>query len=56
MRAEERSGSLLAAPYTAFLLLFAAYPIGFALVLVFLQWDLVRSCFKTRHASRFNSR
>jgi multiple sugar transport system permease protein len=41
MRAEERSGSLLAAPYTAFLLLFAAYPIGFALVLVFLQWDLV---------------
>jgi len=41
MRAEQRSGSLFAAPYTAFLLLFAAYPIVFALVLVFLQWDLV---------------
>lgn len=41
MRAEQRSGSLLAAPYTAFLLLFAAYPIVFALVLVFLHWDLV---------------
>jgi multiple sugar transport system permease protein len=41
MRAEERSGWLLAAPYTAFLLAFAAYPIVFALVLVFLQWDLV---------------
>ena len=41
MRAEQRSGSLLAAPYTAFLLIFAAYPIVFALVLVFLQWDLV---------------
>jgi multiple sugar transport system permease protein len=41
MRAEQRSGSLLTAPYTAFLLLFAAYPIVFALVLVFLQWDLV---------------
>jgi multiple sugar transport system permease protein len=41
MRAEQRSGSLLAAPYAAFLLVFAAYPIAFALVLVFLQWDLV---------------
>jgi len=41
MRAEQRSGSLLAAPYAAFLLAFAAYPIVFALVLVFLQWDLV---------------
>ena len=41
MRAEQRSGSLLAAPYAVFLLLFAAYPIVFALVLVFLQWDLV---------------
>jgi multiple sugar transport system permease protein len=41
MRAEVRSGWLLAAPYTAFLLAFAAYPIVFALVLVFLQWDLV---------------
>jgi len=41
MRAEQRSGSLLAGPYAAFLLIFAAYPIVFALVLVFLQWDLV---------------
>ena len=41
MRAERRSGSLMAAPYAAFLLVFAAYPILFALVLVFLQWDLV---------------
>ena len=41
MRAEQRSGSLLAVPYAAFLLIFAAYPIVFALVLVFLQWDLV---------------
>ena len=41
MRAEQRSGSLLAAPYALFLLAFAAYPIAFALVLVFLQWDLV---------------
>lgn len=41
MRAEQRSGSLMAAPYTAFLLIFALYPIVFALVLVFLQWDLV---------------
>ena len=41
MRAEERSGWLLATPYTAFLLAFVAYPIVFALVLVFLHWDLV---------------
>jgi len=41
MRAEQRSGSFLAAPYAAFLLIFAAYPIVFALVLVFMQWDLV---------------
>lgn len=41
MRAEERSGALLAAPYVVFLLVFAAYPILFALVLVFLHWDLV---------------
>lgn len=41
MRAEQKSGSLLAVPYAAFLLIFAAYPIVFALVLVFLQWDLV---------------
>ena len=31
----------MAAPYAAFLLAFAAYPIVFALVLVFLRWDLV---------------
>jgi multiple sugar transport system permease protein len=41
MRAEERSGWLLSAPYVAFLLAFALYPIVFALVLVFLRWDLV---------------
>jgi multiple sugar transport system permease protein len=41
MRAEERSGWLLAAPYFAFLGAFVAYPIAFALALVFLQWDLV---------------
>src|SRR5687768_6758747 len=41
MRAEERSGTLLAAPYAGFLLVFAIYPIVFALVLVFLRWDLV---------------
>jgi multiple sugar transport system permease protein len=43
MRAEQRAGSMMAAPYTAFLLIFAAYPILFAVVLVFLQWDLVTS-------------
>jgi multiple sugar transport system permease protein len=31
----------MAAPYTAFLIAFALYPILFALVLVFLKWDLV---------------
>jgi multiple sugar transport system permease protein len=41
MRAEQRSGSLMAAPYAVFLLAFAAYPIVFGLVLVFLHWDLV---------------
>ena len=41
MRAEEKSGSLMAGPYAAFLLMFSVYPIVFALVLVFLQWDLV---------------
>ena len=41
MRAEERSGTLLAAPYAGFLLAFAIYPIVFALVLVFMRWDLV---------------
>jgi multiple sugar transport system permease protein len=41
MRAEERSGWLLSAPYAGFLIAFAAYPIIVALVLVLLQWDLV---------------
>ena len=41
MRAEDRSGALMAAPYAAFLLAFAAYPILFALALVFMHWDLV---------------
>ena len=40
-RAEQRSGWFLVTPYAAFLLLFAAYPIAFALVLVSLHWDLV---------------
>lgn len=43
MRAEQKSGTLLAAPYAGFLLAFAAYPILFAVALVFLQWDLVTS-------------
>ena len=41
MRAEERSGTLLAAPYAGFLLAFSIYPIVFALALVFMRWDLV---------------
>lgn len=41
MRAEQRSGSAMAAPYTAFLMIFALYPIVFALALVFMRWDLV---------------
>ncbi|MEO8910603.1 MAG: sugar ABC transporter permease [Gemmatimonadaceae bacterium] len=41
MRAEQRSGWMLSAPYSAFLLAFAIYPIVFAVVLVFLHWDLV---------------
>src|SRR4051812_27066363 len=41
MRAEERSGGLLATPYAVFLLAFAAYPILFALALVGMHWDLV---------------
>lgn len=41
MRAEQRSGTLLSAPYVVFLLAFAAYPICFALGLVFMHWDLV---------------
>src|SRR5688500_13110838 len=41
MRAEERAGWLLSAPYVGFLLAFAVYPIVFAIVLMFLRWDLV---------------
>jgi multiple sugar transport system permease protein len=41
MRAEQKSGWLLSAPYSAFLITFAIYPIVFAVVLVFLHWDLV---------------
>ncbi|MEE9470196.1 MAG: sugar ABC transporter permease [Gemmatimonadota bacterium] len=41
MRAEARSGLLLSAPYAAFLLIFALFPIGFSVVLVLLEWDLV---------------
>jgi multiple sugar transport system permease protein len=41
MRGEGRSGWLLAAPYAVFLLAFAAYPVCFALALVFMRWDLV---------------
>ena len=41
MLAEQRTGWALAAPYVLFLLVFAAYPIVFALVLVGLHWDLV---------------
>src|SRR5688500_532025 len=41
MRADARSGALMAAPYATFLLVFAAYPIVFALALVFMRWDLV---------------
>ncbi len=41
MRAEQRSGMLMSAPYTIFLLAFAAYPVFFALALVFMRWDLV---------------
>ena len=41
MRAEQRSGWMLSAPYSGFLLAFALYPIVFAIVLVFLHWDLV---------------
>src|SRR4030088_2233024 len=37
MRAEQRSGSLMAAPYAAFLLVISEYP----LVFVVLRWDLV---------------
>ena len=41
MRAEERSGWQLSAPFVLFLLAFAAYPIFFAIALVFMHWDLV---------------
>ena len=41
MRAEARSGLLLSAPYTAFLLLFSLFPIGFSVALMLLKWDLV---------------
>lgn len=38
---QERAGWLLAAPWLLFLLAFAAWPVAFAVVLVFLHWDLV---------------
>jgi ABC-type sugar transport system permease subunit len=41
VRAEERAGWRLTAPFTAFLLAFSAYPILFAVVLMFTHWDLV---------------
>ena len=41
MRAESRSGLILSAPYVAFLAVFSLYPIGFSVVLVLLEWDLV---------------
>ena len=41
MRAEERSGWWLSAPFALFLVAFAAYPILFAIALVFTHWDLV---------------
>ena len=41
MRGEERSGWLLSAPYAAWMVAFAAYPVLFALALVWMRWDLV---------------
>ncbi len=41
MRGERRSGWLLTGPYALFLLAFAAYPMSFAIALVFMRWDLV---------------
>jgi multiple sugar transport system permease protein len=41
VNAENRTGLALATPYALFLLVFSLYPIVFALVLVFLDWDLV---------------
>jgi ABC-type sugar transport system permease subunit len=38
---ERRAGLLLASPYIAFLLVFSLYPIGFAVFLVFSNWDLL---------------
>ena len=38
---QERAGWLLSAPFTVFLLVFAAWPVAFAVALVFLHWDLV---------------
>lgn len=38
---ERRAGWLMAAPYAVFLLVFALSPIGFAIALVFMRWDLV---------------
>jgi len=43
VRSENRTGLALASPYALFLLVFSLYPIVFALVLVFLDWDLVTS-------------
>jgi multiple sugar transport system permease protein len=40
-RAEARAGWLLTVPYALFLLVFAAYPMAFALALVGMRWDLV---------------
>ena len=41
MRAETRSGWLLSTPYAVFLIVFTAYPVCFAVALVFMHWDLV---------------
>ncbi len=41
MRAETRSGWVLSTPYVVFLLIFTAYPVFFAVALVFMHWDLV---------------
>ena len=39
MRAEARSGLFLSTPYTAFLLLFALFPIAFSVALVGMEWQ-----------------
>ena len=41
IRPQERAAWLLSTPWLLFLAVFAAYPIVFALALVFLRWDLV---------------